>query len=44
MLGRVIHFEIHVNDMERAKKFYGEVFGWTFEDWSAMQERLTLEQ
>ncbi|MNI76445.1 Glyoxalase-like domain protein [compost metagenome] len=20
--------------MERAKKFYGEVFGWTFEDWS----------
>jgi predicted enzyme related to lactoylglutathione lyase len=20
--------------MERAKKFYGEVFGWSFEDWS----------
>ncbi len=35
MMGRVIHFEIHVDDMERAKKFYGEVFGWTFEDWSA---------
>lgn len=34
-MGRVIHFEIHVNDMERAKKFYGEVFGWTFEDWTA---------
>src|SRR6185312_7140523 len=33
-MGRLIHFEIHVNDMERAKKFYGEVFGWTFEDWS----------
>ncbi|MBD8070657.1 VOC family protein [Bacillus sp. PS06] len=33
-MGRVIHFEIHVNDMERAKMFYGEVFGWTFEDWS----------
>ncbi|HWK22081.1 MAG TPA: VOC family protein [Ureibacillus sp.] len=33
-MGRVIHFEIHVEDMERAKKFYGEVFGWTFQDWS----------
>jgi len=33
-MGRVLHFEIHVDDMERAKKFYGEVFGWTFEDWS----------
>ncbi|MED3575559.1 VOC family protein [Cytobacillus praedii] len=33
-MGRLIHFEIHVDDMERAKKFYGDVFGWTFEDWS----------
>lgn len=33
-MGRVVHFEIHVDDMERAKTFYGEVFGWTFEDWS----------
>ncbi|MBD2862306.1 VOC family protein [Paenibacillus oceani] len=33
-MGRVVHFEIHVDDMERGKTFYGEVFGWTFEDWS----------
>ncbi|WP_066392346.1 VOC family protein [Cytobacillus eiseniae] len=33
-MGRLIHFEIHVDDMERAKKFYGDVFGWTFQDWS----------
>lgn len=33
-MGRLVHFEIHVDDMERAKKFYGDVFGWTFEDWS----------
>ncbi len=33
-MGRLVHFEIHVDDMERAKTFYGEVFGWTFEDWS----------
>ena len=34
MMGRLVHFEIHVSDMERAKKFYGEVFGWTFQDWT----------
>lgn len=33
-MGRLVHFEIHADDMERAKKFYGGVFGWTFEDWS----------
>lgn len=33
-MGRLVHFEIHVDDMNRAKSFYGEVFGWTFEDWS----------
>ena len=33
-MGRPVHFEIHVDDMERATVFYGEVFGWTFEDWS----------
>lgn len=33
-MGRLIHFEIHVTHMERAKQFYGEVFGWSFQDWS----------
>ncbi|MCC3645903.1 MULTISPECIES: VOC family protein [Cytobacillus] len=33
-MGRLVHFEVHVDDMERAKKFYGEVFGWSFQDWS----------
>ncbi|QUW22991.1 VOC family protein [Sporosarcina sp. Marseille-Q4063] len=33
-MGRLVHFEIHVEDMERAKKFYEEVFDWKFEDWS----------
>lgn len=33
-MGRLVHFEVHADDMERAKKFYGEVFGWSFEDWS----------
>lgn len=33
-MGRPVHFEIHADDIERAAKFYGEVFGWKFEDWS----------
>lgn len=33
-MGRIVHFEIHVDDMERAMKFYGEVFSWSFQDWS----------
>ncbi|MEH6993817.1 VOC family protein [Neobacillus drentensis] len=33
-MGRLVHFEIHVSDMDRAKKFYGEVFGWSFQDYS----------
>jgi uncharacterized protein len=28
-VGRVVHFEIHATDMDRAEGFYTEVFGWT---------------
>lgn len=34
MANRPIHFEIHCTDIERAKKFYGDCFGWEFQDWS----------
>jgi len=27
-MGPVVHFEIPVDDLERAKSFYGSVFGW----------------
>ncbi len=30
---RVVHFEIQADDLERAKAFYGAVFGWSFTDW-----------
>lgn len=33
MLHRPVHFEIQVDDTARAKKFYGDVFGWEFQDW-----------
>jgi predicted enzyme related to lactoylglutathione lyase len=31
MTGGVVHFEIHVDDIERAKAFYATVFGWEFQ-------------
>ena len=30
---RVVHFEIHASDPERAIRFYEKVFGWTFQKW-----------
>jgi uncharacterized protein len=28
-MNRVVHFEIHAEDLERAEKFYADAFGWT---------------
>jgi hypothetical protein len=33
-VARVVHFEIQADDLERARQFYGDVFGWSFTDWS----------
>lgn len=33
-MARVVHFEIPSADPQRAMKFYGEVFGWTFASWA----------
>ena len=30
MKNRLTHFAIHIDDIERAKDFYGEVFDWGF--------------
>ena len=30
---RVIHFDIHAEDIARAKKFYEGVFDWKIERW-----------
>jgi predicted enzyme related to lactoylglutathione lyase len=32
-MNKVVHFEIPANDIERAKKFYREIFGWKIQDW-----------
>lgn len=32
MPGKLVHFEVPAKDSGRAKTFYGDVFGWTFND------------
>lgn len=32
-MSRVVHFEIHADDPERAVRFYHQVFGWTITKW-----------
>jgi len=35
---RVVHFELPVEDPERASTFYRKVFGWTIQKWDGSQE------
>jgi hypothetical protein len=37
-MGRVVHFEIEVEDPERASRFYRAVFGWKVEKWEGPME------
>jgi predicted enzyme related to lactoylglutathione lyase len=32
MPGKLVHFEVPAKDTGRAKSFYGDVFGWSFND------------
>src|SRR5262249_53444711 len=36
-MSRVVHFEIHAENPERAVKFYTDVFGWTFTKWGPQE-------
>jgi hypothetical protein len=33
---KVVHFEIPADDVERAKQFYGTIFGWQLQDMPEM--------
>jgi uncharacterized protein len=33
-MNRVVHFEIRTDDMDRAERFYSNVFGWSFRRWN----------
>jgi predicted enzyme related to lactoylglutathione lyase len=32
-MSRVVHFELPVDNLERAQKFYSDVFGWKITKW-----------
>ena len=32
MPGKLVHFEVPAQETGRARKFYGDVFGWSFQD------------
>lgn len=34
MSNRIVHFEIHADDLARARDFYTKVFGWEFQEWN----------
>ena len=36
-MARVIHFEVHAEQPERAIRFYKELFGWEFKKWEGPQ-------
>ena len=42
MSGRVVHFEIPVDDGERARSFYKEAFGWQLQDMPGMDYTLVM--
>jgi predicted enzyme related to lactoylglutathione lyase len=35
---KVVHFEIHVDDVDRAVNFYNTVFGWEFTKWEGPED------
>ena len=37
-MARVVHFEIAVDDPERAVEFYTKTFGWKIQKWDGPQE------
>jgi uncharacterized protein len=32
-MARVVHFEIHADDLDRASRFYSDLFGWEVSKW-----------
>lgn len=32
-MGRVVHFEIHADDLQRARAFYEQLLGWSFTEY-----------
>lgn len=41
-MNRVTHFEIQADDIDRARKFYTDVFGWEISQWPGMEYWMVL--
>lgn len=37
-MGRLMHFELHASDPQKAIAFYSAVFGWNFQPWEGPME------
>jgi predicted enzyme related to lactoylglutathione lyase len=37
-MNRVVHFEITAGNLDRAERFYANVFGWSFRRWNGPTE------
>ncbi len=37
----IVHFEIPADDVDRAKKFYSDLFGWKMERWPGTEGKDT---
>jgi hypothetical protein len=44
MAGKVVHFDIPIDDADRAVAFYNEVFDWGLERWGQMDYWTTAER
>ena len=44
MAGSLVHFELPADDTERAREFYGELFGWQYRTWEGPVEYHMLEE
>jgi predicted enzyme related to lactoylglutathione lyase len=42
-MSRVVHFEIHAENPERAIKFYSTLFAWEFTKWNGPMEYWTIK-
>lgn len=38
-MSTIVHFEISSDDIERAKNFYHDLFGWKIEKWAGTDDR-----
>jgi predicted enzyme related to lactoylglutathione lyase len=42
-MARVVHFEVHAEEPERAIRFYAAVFEWRFTKWAGPQDYWVIE-